>query len=182
MNKVGTRKNGLPDCRFRFNRTLAVKDQRFWQKYGNYIAVALLGALAGIILTKSLWDSANKPLINPRVLMKPDKVEAVEPITWNNAIRQVFPNDEAGRMIRICLKEHQGWRGDPKYALNDKNSNGSWDYGWCQVNSCHKPKTMTNSEWKTYLEDPMNHAKEVRRIFLSQGWYAWSVYKFGLVK
>lgn len=181
------RKNGMLDRRFAVNKTLQATEHAFWQRYGTLICSIILGLLAGIILGKTLWDINNptKTLLRPlsdKIIPKVEEVKAVEPLTWNNAIRQVFPEDEAGRMIRICLREVRGYKGDPRYALNNKNKNGSWDYGWCQVNSCHKPKTMTDSEWKTYLEDPMNHAKEVRRIFLSQWWNAWSVYNKGLVK
>ncbi len=100
------------------------------------------------------------------------------PISWNDAIRKVFPKDEAGRMIRICIAENKS---QDKTAIN-YNTNGTYDYGWCQINSCHKPDDMTDIEWKLYLENPDNHAKEARRVFLSQWWYAWSTYKFGLVK
>jgi len=180
-------KNGLLDKRFRASKTLQSKEHAFWQRYGVLICSVILGVLAGVILGKTIWDINNTPktLLRPlvdKIDVKVVEVKVAEPLTWNNAIRRVFPEDEAGRMIRICLREHRGWKGDPKYALNDKNTNGSWDYGWCQVNSCHKPKTMTDSEWKTYLEDPMNHAKEVRRIFLSQWWNAWTVFKNGSVK
>ena len=98
-------------------------------------------------------------------------------LTWNDAIRQVFPKDEAGYMIRICMAEN---RGQNKYATN-WNNNGTFDYSWCQINSVHKPASMTDYEWKAYLEDPTNHAKEVRRIYLSQGWNAWVVVKHNLI-
>lgn len=158
---------------------------RWFNKYTRAAAVA--GMIVGSLFTLAYIEArSNMPV---KELLSPlSEVRGVEvtptptPISWNDAIREVFPKDEAGRMIRICLKEHQGWRGDPRYALNDKNSNGTYDYGWCQVNSCHKPKGMSDANWKTYLEDPMNHAKEVRRIFLSQWWFAWSVYNKGLVK
>lgn len=60
-----TRKNGLPDRRFAINRTLEAKEFAFWQKYGSLIATALLGALAGAILTKSIWDASHTPLVSP---------------------------------------------------------------------------------------------------------------------
>jgi len=182
------RKNGLPDLRFRVNRDkLAGYQSTQRQSYIRlFVGFAILGFLAGAILTSILLPKTKPSDVKnedqPEITNLIKEVKAVEPLTWNDAIRQVFPADEAGRMIRICLKEHQGWKGDPRYALNDKNTNGTFDYGWCQVNSCHKPKGMTDSDWKTYLEDPMNHAKEVRRIFLSQWWGAWTVFTKGLVK
>jgi hypothetical protein len=171
------------DKRTKQYRTL----HRWFNRYTRASAVA--GFIVGSLITLAYIDAVRKQPV--KELLSPlSEVQGMEvtptptptPISWNDAIRQVFPQDEAGRMIRICLKEHQGWRGDPRYALNDKNKNGSYDYGPCQVNSIHKPKGMTHSNWKTYLEDPMNHAKEVRRIFLSQWWFAWSVYTKGLVK
>jgi hypothetical protein len=158
---------------------------RWFNKYTRAAAVAglIVGALGTLIYVDY---QLKQPL--PELLSPLSDVQGMEvtltptTISWNDAIRQVFPGDEAGRMIRICLKEVEGYRGDTRYALNDKNTNGTYDYGWCQVNSCHKPKGMADSEWKTYLEDRMNHAKEVRRIFRSQWWYAWSVFTKGLVK
>lgn len=160
--------NYLTDNRTKFKKRLPVY-------------VALIWLLIGFtILIISLFKSPK--LLNPKsgIVASPQPVEAMEPkeVLWNDEIRRLFPHDEAGRMIRICLREVRGWKGDPKYALNDKNTNGSWDYGWCQVNSCHKPKSMTNEEWKDYLENPTNHAKEVRRIYLSQGFGAWTVSRY----
>lgn len=110
-------------------------------------------------------------------VVKPAVVEAKD-LTWNDAIRSVFPADEAGRMIRICMKENQG---QDRTAIN-YNTNGTYDYSWCQMNSVHKPSYMSNEEWKKNLENPMFNAKEVRKVFLREGWNAWSVYKFGLTK
>lgn len=104
--------------------------------------------------------------------------ENKRPTTWNDAIRAVFPSDEAGRMIRICIKEN---RNQDKYATN-YNKNGTYDYSWCQVNSVHKPASMSDESWQENLHNPEFHAKQVRAIYLEQGWNAWSVYKFGLVK
>jgi len=144
-----------------------------WETYRAVITAALLiSALAVLAITVERAKRASpEPLgqtIEPVVVKE---VRAEEPLRWNDAIRQIFPADEAGRMIRICIAEN---RSQSKYATN-YNKNGTYDYSYCQINSVHKPKGMSDSEWKTYLEDPINHAKEVRRIFLSQGWWAWTV-------
>jgi hypothetical protein len=147
------------------------------KKYIAYIRAMVIGVISGaylfFIVIAPKTEASEVPVIEtPMVTPTPT------PKTWNDAIREVFPKDEAGRMIRICMKENGKQN---KQAIN-YNTNGTYDYSWCQVNSCHKPKNMTDFEWKLYLEDPDNHAKEVRRIFLSQWWYAWSVFNKGLVK
>ena len=155
------------------------------KKYIAYIRAMVAGLFSGaylfFIVIAPKTEASDLPL--EKTLEFPLEVtnnvtSSPTPKTWNDAIREVFPKDEAGRMIRICIKENGK---QDKQAIN-YNTNGTYDYSWCQVNSCHKPKDMTDFEWKLYLEDPDNHAREVRRIFLSQWWYAWSVYKFGLVK
>ena len=160
-------KKGKIDKRF---RTAEALELSFWKKYGSFVVVAILGALAGTVLITSLM-SPSKKLIDPRGTgeVKQAQVLAAEPLTWNDAIRQVFPADEAGRMIRICLAESGN-----KFAYH-LNTNGSYDYGPCQINSCHKSTTMSNADWKTYLNDPKNNANEVRKIYLSSGWGAWVV-------
>jgi hypothetical protein len=179
---MNTRKNGLPDRRFTANKAEAIKRKALARRLfiQQLVASAILGFIAGSILISTLWREANKPLITPLVepmTFEVGKVEAKEPLNWNDAIRQVFPADEAGRMIRICMKEN-----DKPYKWNRVyNRNGSYDFGPCQVNSIHKPKKITFEQWDEYLKDTTNYAKEVRRIYLSQGWNAWYVYKNGLV-
>ena len=155
------------------------------KKYIDYIRAMFIGIVSGaylfFIVIAPKTEAGDLPLektleVTNNVTSSPTSTPT--PKTWNDAIREVFPKDEAGRMIRICIKENGK---QDKQAIN-YNTNGTYDYSWCQVNSCHKPKDMTDFEWNLYLEDPDNHAREVRRIFLSQWWYAWSVYKFGLVK
>lgn len=174
-----------PDYRTRKWREVAKQNREIERSHQRnfWIGLIILALLSGFVLSVTLYDIKHRNQTLPEALKQtivPEVVKVVEAkeISWNDAIRQVFPEDEAGRMIRICLKEHEGWKGNPRYALNDKNTNGSWDYGWCQVNSVHKPASMSDYDWKLYLEDPVNHAKEVRKIFLSQWWNAWSVYKF----
>ena len=94
----------------------------------------------------------------------------IEPLGWNDEIRALFPKDEAGTMISICLLEHKGRVG--KYAMHWEKDE-TYSYGWCQINSVHRPMKMNDYEWIRYLEDPKNHAIETRKIFLSQGFEAW---------
>lgn len=150
-------------------------------KYNNFwMGVIVLEVLITLMVFGWL-KGHNKTL--PQALEQPIIVNAVEitptpKITWNDAIREVFPSDEAGKMIRICMTENKA---QSPYAMNI-NTNKTYDYSWCQVNSCHKPKSMTDSEWMKNLEDPRFNAQQVRKIYLSQGWSAWVVYNKGLVK
>ena len=139
------------------------------------IIVALIYCATTFKTQDTLLSPLGQTISNPvvKVLADEDK-----PLTWNDAIREIFPADEAGKMIRICMKENGR---QSKFAINH-NTNGTYDYSWCQVNSCHKPNNMTDDEWKKNLEDPMFNAKQVRKIYLSQGWGAWVVYNKGLVK
>ena len=76
------RKNGLKDKRYRVNKTLAVKEQTFWQLHGSMICTIILGAIAGLILGQSLWVSTHKPLLNPKGqgIIKIQVIEAAAPI------------------------------------------------------------------------------------------------------
>jgi len=165
------------DQRYKTTKTI----NRWFNKYT--AAAGMWGFLIGALLSMYFSLEAKTPLLDPRgtsVVPQVVEVKAEEkkPLSWNDAIRQVFPADEAGKMIRICMTENKAQN---KYAMN-VNTNKTYDYSWCQVNSCHKPKDMTHSEWMKNLEDPMFNAQQVRKIFLSQGWNAWVVYNKGLVK
>lgn len=145
------------------------------------VSVAILTFFAFTILTKTIYDLTHPSRKPSGMIEKVEVVKAAEPLkplTWSDAIRQVFTEDEAGLMIRICMTENKAQN---KYAMNI-NTNKTYDYSWCQVNSCHKPKSMTHSDWMKSLEDPMFNAQQVRKIYLSQGWYAWVVFNKGLVK
>jgi hypothetical protein len=159
------------------------KINKLHKKYIDYIRAMVIGIVSGaylfFIVIAPKTEASELPLELPLEVTNIGTTSpSITPKTWNDAIREVFPKDEAGRMIRICMKENGKQN---KQAIN-YNTNGTYDYSWCQVNSCHKPKEMTDIEWKLYLEDPDNHAKEVRRIFLNQWWNAWAVFNKGLVK
>lgn len=172
----------MRDTRGRFRSRLTRIEKT--KKFNTVMGVVTLLVLAGLILyatfrSPKILDPKGSPkTLGNKIELKVEEVKADEPITWNDAIRQVFPADEAGRMIRICMKEN----GTQVSNRTNWNKNGTYDHSWCQVNSCHKPKDMTDEEWLKNLEDPVFHAQQVRKIYLSQGWNAWSVYKFGLVK
>lgn len=108
----------MPDKRFKSSKTLEAKEYTFWRKWGNYIAVIILGLIAGIILGKTLWDSAhpNKTLLNPlgqTIIPKPEIVQAKEipycydPITCIRDIGEELgePNSDIMTMIRIARAE-----------------------------------------------------------------------------
>jgi hypothetical protein len=153
----------------------------WYEKWKHIIAAAFIGGLIGALIACYLIGNPCKT--SPEAIKQTIEVKAIEvtptpQITWNEAIREVFPADEAGKMIRICMTENKS---QSPYSLNE-NTNGTYDYSWCQVNSCHKPKNMTDDEWKENLRDPMFNALQVRKIYLSQGWNAWVVYNKGLTK
>ena len=170
--------------KFEFKNILGNKQKRTYRreifKYyrAGFILCFIIMSLVFCAVFVKTQNTSPSPLgqkINSPVV----KIQAKEKsLTWNDAIRQIFPKDEAGKMIRICMKENG--KQNP-HALNE-NTNGTYDYSWCQVNSCHKPSNMTDDEWKENLRDPMFNAQQVRKIYLSQGWSAWVVYNKGLVK
>lgn len=164
-----TRKTKKASTKFAFSGD----DDRF-----SIVQVIFVLFLVGGLL--ALRGGADRPTTLGSLPLVSSSVTAQEQksLTWNDAIRSVFPADEAGRMIRICIKENGR---QAKDAINF-NKNGTYDYSYCQVNSVHKPSIYSDAEWKKLLEDPMFHAKTVRKIFINEGWNAWSVYKFGLTK
>lgn len=173
MNKPVFTQSGEPDLRYRATREYLAR-----KKVNTIMGVIVAWFLFVFFLVGVIGKIMQRPVSGRESAVKTTEVQAVETtptptpiLLWNDAIRAVFPSDEAGRMIRICLNEN---RASNKYAIN-WNKNGTFDYSYCQINSVHKPKGMSDFDWKQYLEDPVNHAKEVRRIFLSQGWGAWTV-------
>lgn len=166
---------------YRFNQK-AIKRNALTYRRNSLLAAGVLGILFGLIVSPIVYKWLNPPMLDPQG--STIEVGAVEitptpkKLNWNDAIREVFPADEAGKMIRICMTENKGQN---PYAKN-YNKNGTVDASWCQVNSVHKPKNMSLSDWLENLADPKFHAKQVRKIYLSQGWNAWVVYNKGLVK
>jgi hypothetical protein len=81
-----------------------------------------------------------------------------------------FPADQIGIGVAVGMAESGG----DTSALNTKNSNGSWDAGFMQVNSVH-------GYTQTYLFDPSNNAKAAFGIFKAAGnkWTPWSTYNSG---
>lgn len=77
-------------------------------------------------------------------------------------------------MVAICKSEN-GWitKKDWNFtASNDANSNGSWDYGICQINSIHG----FTKEW---LSNPENSVEAAHEVWLSAGYEAWVNYNNG---
>ena len=125
----------------------------------------LIGGCFGVLVGRAVKP---KPIISPLSEVQPTPTPSV--LRWNDEIRALFPKDKAGTMIRICIAETLGR--DGKYAIHWEDD-GTYSYGWCQINSIHKPVRMNDFEWREYLEDPKNHALETYRIYLSQGFSAW---------
>lgn len=164
----------------RIQESERLKNERTYRR-NTLMAVIVLALFFSLIVTPVVYKWLNPPMLSPlgrSIEVKAVEVTTPKEITWNDAIREVFPVDEAGKMIRICMTENKA---QSPYAMNI-NTNKTYDYSWCQVNSCHKPKSMTDSEWMKNLEDPRFNAQQVRKIYLSQGWSAWVVYNKGLVK
>lgn len=142
---MNTRKNGLLDRRFRCNRP-EVKRQRELARrlyIQQLIAVALLGFLAGTILTKTLWDASRpQKLLDPRGtgIIKVQEVKAAEPKFCRDVIACIRDvgtemgetNSHIMQMIRIA-KAESGLRAD---AMG-KNKNGTFDIGVFQINDVH---------------------------------------------
>jgi len=71
---IHTRKNGLADRRYASSRSVIQRSRvLYWQQL---LGCALLGFIAGVILTKSLYDATHRPLLNP--LVRPINMEVVK--------------------------------------------------------------------------------------------------------
>jgi len=128
----------------------------------------LFGFCLGIGIMRKMKP---EPILTPLAEVTPTATPTPTPeMNWSEAIRAIFPEESAGMMIRICLLEHKGTYG--QYAIRNED-NGSYSYGWCQINSVHRPPNMSDFEWQAYLENPMNHAIEVLNVYRSQGFEAW---------
>lgn len=87
--------------------------------------------------------------------------------------KKYFPKEEEARIMRaISLAESKG----KQTAINKGNKNGSIDSGFFQVNTIHKKKGETESQFITRMHDLEENFKEARRILDTQGLTAWSVY------
>lgn len=66
-----------------------------------------------------------------------------------------------------------GWKVD---AVGGPNDNGTYDYGWLQINSVH------GFDRERLLSDPVYTARAGLKIYRSQGLEAWSTYNSGAWK
>lgn len=160
-------KSGKPDKRYRSSKTFEARDYIFWKKYGYLLAVAIMGFMAGVILTKTLWDIKNAP---PKPLGQTIEVKTVKvaeaigrPFCADviKCIRDV--GEELGRdnqtimtMIRIARAEST-LRAD---AIN-KNRNGTYDMGVFQINDVHGKRISR--------ADRMDFEKNIRFAYKLQG-------------
>lgn len=158
------RKNGLPDMRFKVNHSIEAKEYIFWKKYGVLVCAGILGALAGIILTKSIYDATHKPLLNPKgsgsVIVK--QVEAYQtpcdfdPITYIRCKGEQLnmPNQDIMKMIRIARCES----GFNQYAKNPNSTakgifqfiDGTWRANCLKDGNVYSFVDNINCAWKVY--------------------------------
>lgn len=90
--------------------------------------------------------------------------------------KKYFPKEEEARIMRaISLAESQGQQ-KPK---PNRNTNGSIDFGFFQINTVHKKKGETIAQFHQRMSDLEANFKEARRILDTQGLTAWSTYNDG---
>jgi len=83
-----------------------------------------------------------------------------------------WPNNLIPTMVAIGGAESR-WRID---AVGGPNGDGTYDYGWLQINSIH------GYDKARLLSDPVYTARAARTIYRQQGFGAWSVYNSGAYK
>lgn len=164
-----TRKNGLPDKRYKINRTLQAREHLFWQKYGTLICAIILGVLAGLILGKTVWDINNAPhtLLRPLVrTIEPKVVEvkAVETKCDFDAITYIrcageklgMSNRDIMKAIRIARCES----GFNQYAKNPNSTakgiyqfiDGTWRANCLKDGNVYSFVDNINCFWKVYAK------------------------------
>ena len=86
-----------------------------------------------------------------------------------------FPESQVAMAVAIAYAESGG---DPA-AVNNRNRNGSSDYGLFQINSVHKAK-LAKHNWR----DPQENAKMAYLIWEEAGskWRPWATYNSGSYK
>lgn len=84
-----------------------------------------------------------------------------------------FPEDQWATALAVATAES----GLNPRAVNNKNTNGTSDYGLFQINSIHKPTAAEKT-------DPYANAKRAYRIWKEAGskWTPWSAYNNGAYK
>lgn len=172
-------KLGLADKRF---KNWEVREANFWKLYGNYISVALLGALVGASLM-TYYVNAHKTspkTIGQTIIPKVEVVKAVEtpctydPLTYLRCRgRQLGINDyEITKIIQV-MKCESGLRPD---AIN-KNKNGTFDIGIGQINDVHSKRISR--------QDRMDFVKNidfVYKLYQEQNLRPWvCAHKLGLI-
>lgn len=174
MKQTVKRKNGMKDLRFACNRNFESRELSFWQKYGPYICVALLGALAGTVLVTSLMSPSRK-IVSPTGVSKVKQVQAVEPPFCFDAISCIRdvgtslgePNDHIKTMVRIARAE-SNFR---PYAKNSQSTAsgvfqilwGTWNANNCQ-GSAFNFKDNVICAWRLHIArgfQPWNASKKV---------------------
>lgn len=157
----------------------------------NYKRLAkCLGALIFVSWFLSTIQISSKPF-NKAEVIEVVKAEAPREVrevvardrveTPQEVIRRVFGAD-ARVMTAICESEGS-WNAE---AMNTTlNKDGSWDIGICQINlkwNWDKIPGETKDEKVQNLKDPKTNIEVAKKVFDSQGFWAWSDYKNGKYK
>jgi hypothetical protein len=153
----------MKDRRFSCNRSLEVKETTFWQKYGSFVVVAILGALAGTILVSSLM-SPSKKLIDPRGTGEVQQVQVLadEPKCDQDAITYIrcsgerlgMSNTDIRKAIRIAKAESNF----NQYAKNPNSTakgifqfiDGTWRANCLKDGNVYDFKANIDCFWKVY--------------------------------
>lgn len=82
----------------------------------------------------------------------------------------------SGRDLSIAVAVAFAESGGDPNAINDKNRNGSTDYGLFQINSIHK-SILAGGQWN----NPADNAKMAYKVFSDAGkkWRPWAAYNNG---
>lgn len=113
------------------------------------LAVALLGLIAGVVLTKSIFDAGHR-IINPGPSseVKTTKVMADEPVRYcNDAISHIrcagedagLPNVDIRKLIRIAKCE-SGYKADAKNGTSSATGIFQFLWGTWDANKCSGEK------------------------------------------
>lgn len=108
-----------------------------------------------------------------------DEDKPIEARGRDEVIDLYFNGKDAEVMKRICRAEN---RAEDATIINDKNADGTWDVGWCQINVDWNSKIVpgeTRQEKVVALQNGDINIQAAHKIYLSWGrsFRAWSVYK-----
>lgn len=124
-------KSGRPDLRYKSSKTFEARDYIFWKKYGNLVAVAIMGFFAGVILSKTLWDIKHPKSTSPKPLgqtiqIKPIEVEAHETPCDFDAITYIrCRGEQLGYSNEVIMTAIRIARAESNFRPTAKNAKSS---------------------------------------------------------